>query len=135
MNNLNETQIEKIQNFFNENELNYLNVNDYLSGNDFEYLDFSNAFEELLDLLDEKNAFDCEIIYYSEAMKYLTLQDTSLTDSLEIANEFGYKLEDINSELLASLLASKITREAFFGYQEEIENFFTNFDVLEFTDK
>jgi hypothetical protein len=135
MNNLNENQIEKIQNFFNENELNYLNVNDYLSGNDFEYLDFSNAFVELLDLLDEKNAFDCEIIYYSEAMKFLTLHDTSLTDSIEIAIEYGVALENINSELLASLLASKITREAFWGHKDEIENFFTNFDVLEFTDK
>jgi hypothetical protein len=135
MNNLSTAHLEKIENFFKEIELNHLYIGDYLNADDFEYLDFSNAFVEILDLLDEKNAFDIEIIYYSEAMKYLTLHDTSLNESIELAVEYGIELKNINSELLASLLASKITREAFWGYRDEIENFFTNFDVLEFTDK
>ena len=135
MNNLQEKHIERIINFCNEIELTHLNIWDYLNAYDFDNLDFSNAFEEILDILDEKNAFDIEIIYYSEAIKYLSLHDASLTDSLEIANEYGYKLEDINSELLASLLASQITREAFFGYRHEIETFFENFDVVEFPNK
>lgn len=135
MNNLQEKHIERIINFCNEIELTHLNIWDYLNAYDFDNLDFSNAFEEILDILDEKNAFDIEIIYFSEAMKYLTLHDTSLRDSLEIANEYGYKLDDINSELLASLLASQITREAFFGYQSEIDEFFENFDVVEFPNK
>lgn len=132
MNNLQEKHIERIINFCNEIELTHLNIWDYLDAYDFDNLDFSNAFEEILDILDEKNAFDIQIIYYSEAMKYLSLQDTSLVNSLEIANEYGYKLEDINSELLASLLASQITREAFFCCRYEIETFFENFDSQEF---
>lgn len=128
MNNLSKSEIERIINFFNSIELNHLNVNEYLNEEELQELDFSNPFEEIIQLLDNKNAFDIEIIYYSEAMKYLTLHDTSLTDSLQIANELGYAVENLNSELLASLLASQITRDAFGAYFDEIENFFINFD-------
>ncbi len=133
MNNLSEIHIERIISFFKEIELTHLNLGDYLDTDDFQNLDFSNAFEEILDLLDERNAFEIEIIYYSEAMKYLTLHDTSLTESIEIAIEYGVSLENINSELLASLLATKITREAFFAYQDEIDTFFSNFDEMPFS--
>lgn len=128
MNNLSPKHFERIQSFFNENSLNHLNVNDYLDNDSFEYLDFSNAFEEILELLEENNAFEVDIIYYSTAMEYLTLHDTSLTESIELAHEYGFKLESLNSETLASILASKITREAFWGLSEEIDNFFINFD-------
>ena len=45
-----------------------------------------------------------EIIYYSNAMKYLSENDNSLRESMEIADELGYKPKNINSELLATLL-------------------------------
>ena len=132
MNNLQETHLERIKNFFNEIELNHLNINDYLSESDLQDLDFSNAFEEINNILIEKDAFEIEIIYYSDAMKYLTLHDTSLRDSIDLAHERGYELQDINSELLASLLATQITSEAFWGYQSEIDEFFENFDAIQF---
>lgn len=128
MNNLNESHYEKITQFFEENQLNYLNVNEYLNFDDFENLDFSNAFQDIFEILDDNNAFTIEIIYYSVAMDYLIKHDTSLTDSIELALEYGYKLEDLNSEILASLLATQITRDAFWGLEEDINNFFTNFD-------
>jgi hypothetical protein len=128
MNNLSPQHFDRIKTFFNENSLNHLNVNDFLDDDSFEYLDFSNAFEEILELLEENNAFEIDIIYYSTAMEYLTLHDTSLTESIELAHEYGFKLENLNSETLASILASKITREAFWGYKDEIDNFFINFD-------
>jgi hypothetical protein len=128
MNNLSPLHYNKIEDFFKSIELNHLNVNDFITESDLDTLDFSNAFEELLDLLDEKNAFEIEIIYYRNAMDYLYQHDMSLTDSLELANELGYKTEDLNSEILASLLASQITRDAFFGLREDIDNFFANFD-------
>ena len=128
MNNLSRENLNKINDFFESIHLNHLNVNEFILESDLDILDFSNAFEELLDLLDEKNAFDIEIIYYRNAMDYLYQHDMSLTDSLELANELGYQTQDINSELLASLLASQITRDAFFGLREDIDNFFANFD-------
>ncbi len=129
MNNLSEIQYDKIYEFFQKNELNYLNVNEYLNFEDFDNLDFSNAFQDVFDILDDNNAFTIEIIYYSVAMDYLIKHDTSLTDSIELALEHGFKLEDLNSEILASLLATQITRDAFWGLEEDINNFFTNFDL------
>ena len=129
MNNLSETQYDKIYEFFQKNELNHLNVNEYLNFDDFENLDFSNAFQDIFEILDNNNAFTIEIIYYSVAMDYLIKHDTSLTDSIELALEYGYKLEDLNSEILASLLATQITRDAFWGLEEDINNFFTNFNL------
>jgi hypothetical protein len=128
MNNLSPLHYNKIEDFFKSIELNHLNINDFITESDLDTLDFSNAFEELLDLLDEKNAFEIEIIYYRNAMDYLYQHDMSLTDSLELVSELGYKIENLNSEILASLLASEITRQAFFGLREDIENFFANFD-------
>lgn len=45
-----------------------------------------------------------EIIYYSNAMEYLSKEDASLSQSLEIASDLGYTTENLNSELLATLL-------------------------------
>lgn len=132
MNNLQKTHLERIENFFNEIELTHLNINDYLSDSDLQDLDFSNAFKEILNILQEKDAFEIDVIYYSNAMQYLTLHDTSLRDSIDLALERGYELKNINSELLASLLATQITTDAFWGYQSEIDEFFENFNVVEF---
>lgn len=81
--------------------------------------DISNI-EDLFELLDENRAFEVEIIYYSEAIKYLMEHDASLRESIDIANEYGYETEAINSELLASLLASQKVREDFYSYEDEI---------------
>ncbi len=62
---------------------------------------------EIFDMLHDNGFFNVEIIYYSRAIKYLQENDPSLCESLEIASEYGYTLENINSETLASLHASK----------------------------
>jgi hypothetical protein len=128
MNNLSPKHYDKIKDFFKSIELTHLNVNEWLNNEDFESLDFSNAFDEISDILEKHNAFDIEIIYYKNAMNYLDLHDMSLTDSIALAFEYGYRMQNINSELLASLLASEITRDAFGGLSEDIDNFFANFD-------
>lgn len=74
--------------------------------------DFETA-DDIRDILEDANAFDTEIIYYARAMEFLTQNDTSLRRSLEIAGSMGYKPEDLNSEILASLLSSEIIREEF----------------------
>jgi len=82
------------------------------------------SFEEFEQILQDNNAFDIEVIYYSEAIKYLMENDTSLQESLEIANEFGYSVENLNSEILASLHSSREARNLFYEEQDTIQGFF-----------
>ena len=49
-------------------------------------------------------------------MEYLKEHDNSLNESLEIASEYGYNTENLNSELLASLLASRNKQQDFNEY-------------------
>ncbi len=83
-------------------------------------LDNIEDFFDLMELLRDYSAFNIDIIYYHKAMKYLQENDPSLTESLNIANELGYKICDLNSELLASLLASQQAEEEFSEYEDKI---------------
>jgi hypothetical protein len=86
----------------------------YLS--DFKFSDFYDfdEFENfVIECLENENAFNIEIIYYYKAMQFLTEHDQSLSESLEIASEYGYTTENLNSGLLASLLASRMARDSF----------------------
>jgi hypothetical protein len=84
----------------------------------------AESFDDIVSQLDDNNPFDVEIIYYSRAMEYLTENDTSLKESLEIADEMGFSPRDLSSETLASLLASRLERDKFYEYKSEIEEFF-----------
>ena len=103
----------------NDNLINYV---------DIENIDLSDAFSSIYDMIDENGGFNCEVIYYSNAIKYLQENDASLMESLEIAEEYGYELKHLNSEVLASLLASRNAREDFSDLMEEIEDFFAELE-------
>ncbi len=85
-------------------------------------------FEELTEAIENENGFDIEIIYYSNAINYLKENDCSLNESIEIAIEYGFELKNLNSETLASLLASKLERENYYNLENEITNFFNNLE-------
>lgn len=61
--------------------------------------------KEKFDTYEEANDYCLEqdIIYYSKAMNYLMENDFSLRESIEMCVDMGYDLENINSELLASV--------------------------------
>jgi hypothetical protein len=85
---------------------------DYLGEDATEFLSLPDELEdyntdEIQEELQDNGFFNVEIIYYSKAIKYLQENDASLSESIEIATEYGYTLENINSELLASLHASR----------------------------
>tara|TARA_R110000851_G_scaffold78659_2_gene173530 strand:- start:605 stop:1033 length:429 start_codon:yes stop_codon:yes gene_type:complete len=83
--------------------------------------------DDLFDDLRDNGYFNEEVIYYSSAIRYLKDNDPSLTESLEIATEYGYTTENLNSEVLASLHASQKKEETF--YEEiypELEDLFNN---------
>ena len=83
--------------------------------------------DDLIDDLRDNGYFNEEVIYYSSAIRYLKENDPSLCESLEIATEYGYTTNNLNSEVLASLHASQKKEETF--YEEiypEIETLFNN---------
>ena len=84
--------------------------------------DFERYFEEL-----EYSTHQTECIYYSNAMKYLTEHDNSLSQSLEIASEMGYEVEDLNSELLATLLMQSKELEALYDAKYDLEDLYNEF--------
>lgn len=94
---------------------------DYMQDDELDYEVINNAYD-LEQFLEEKGAFNIEIIYYSKAMEYLIENDISLRDSLEIASEYGYDLENLNSETLASLHASHTARNYFWRIEKDINN-------------
>ena len=122
MKTLTETQTQTIFNFLSNLETEIC-LNDYININD---IDFENAFDSINEILDNNSGFDIEIIYYTNAIEYLQKNDPSLKESIELALEYDYKLQDITSEVLASLLASCNAREQFNDLESEINEFFNN---------
>ena len=106
-------------NFLTENGPDSIDFQHHLESGDF------NSFEEVRDLIEAGDGFSIEIIYYSAALDYLRENDSSLRQSLELAGDMGYKPENLSSEILASILATEITRGEF----EELETEFS--DLLE----
>lgn len=66
---------------------------------DFIDLDFDKFIEKVKETISN----EC-FVYNSEAIKYLMRHDASLKQSLDIANDLGYKLDNLDSIILANLL-------------------------------
>ena len=90
--------------YLQEDATEFMSLPDELEG-----YDTHQIFEELHD----NGFFNVDIIYYSKAMDYLRENDPSLCESIELAQELGFSLDNLNSEALASLHASN-QREAKF---------------------
>lgn len=93
-----------------------------------ECIEGTDAIQFIEEQIDEGGGFNGEVIYYHNAIKYLADNDSSLHECMEIASEMGYKVEDLNSELLASLLKSRNLREEFSDIAQKFES---DFDELE----
>jgi len=96
-------------------------ITDYLTANLY---DIEEA-EEITEEITENGFFNKECVYYYNAINYLKENDASLNGSIEIAMEHGYALENINSELLASLLMSQEEEGNYYNnnLEEEIQGF------------
>lgn len=104
---------------------------DVLNLIDIDNIDYSDAFYSIYEMIDDNGGFNINIIYCSNAIDYLSKYDPSLRDSLEIALDMGFSLNAINSEILASLLASQNAREDFYELEDEINNFFADLEKKE----
>lgn len=112
-----EKQIDDLIKLF-EDYAEDIDIDSILHYNDIN--DINNS-DDLLELIEDNNGFDIDIIYYNRAMKYLSENDFSLRESIEIAVDMGFDLENINSETLASLHASQKAREDFHSITDEID--------------
>jgi hypothetical protein len=121
-----ETKI-KIENYL-KNLKSEIYILDYI---DVQEIDIYKPYYSIYDMITENGGFNIEIIYYSEAIEYLKQNDFSLKLSLEIAEDFGYSIKDLNSELLASLLATENAISNFNELQSQIEDFFIDMIKLE----
>lgn len=106
-------------NFLTENGPELIDFNYFLESETFD------SFEDVRDLIEAGDGFSIDIIYYSAALDYLRENDPSLRQSLELCQDLGYKPADLSSEILASILATEITRGEF----NDLENEFS--DLLE----
>ena len=119
-----QTRNEKIETFFAELDKR-IDINDNLINYvDIDAIDNDDAFTSIYEMIEENYGFNIEIIYYSNAIKYLQENDPSLRESLEIAAEYGYEVKNLNSEVLASLLKSQNVRDEFLYFRDEINEFF-----------
>lgn len=123
-----QTKTEKIEAFFaeldkqidlNDNIINYVDIDAIFK---------HDAFTSIYEMIDENYGFNCEVIYYSNAIEYLQENDPSLCESLEIASELGYEVKNLNSEVLASLLKSQNVRDEFLELRDEINEFFESLE-------
>ena len=115
---MNKVQFDKINKMLND-----INIDLYELDGEMKDIKDIDALE---DHIQEQGLFDVEIIYYYKAMEYLMENDQSLRDSLEIASEYGLEVDSLNSETLASLLASQRIREEFSDIRDEIEEVIEN---------
>lgn len=104
---------------------------DVLNYVDIDNIDFENAFDSIVEMINDNNGFDNEIIYYSNAMNYLRENDPSLRESLNLAHELGYTADSLDSEILASLLITENIRNEFFQLEDEINEFFEELEEEE----
>lgn len=109
------SRLESIKNIIKEQEKD-CDFNDYVknyvSDEDIEACETVEDVRELLEKANEDYEItDTEVIYYTNAIAYLQENDPSLSESLEIASEYGYETSKLNSEILASLLMSRNNQE------------------------
>ena len=112
-----ETRAQKIEEFL-KNLNTEINILDYVD------TETVNSYDDVRDQIEDNNGFDIEIIYYSNAIEYLHKNDPSLQESLSIAEDMGFTPGNLNSEILASLLASQNARNEFYSLESEITYFF-----------
>ena len=75
----------------------------YVKQDKFTLDEFREYIQEYIDSI--------QVMYYVDAMKFLLENDYSLQNSLELAKNAGFELDNLDSEKLASLLKQDYTRD------------------------
>lgn len=88
------------------------------------YYDGDNDVDSFTEWYTETYIHGASIVYYHSAVEFLTENDPSLTNSILKAHEYGYTLDDLNSELLASLLLQDILIQELESCRDDIAEHF-----------
>lgn len=102
----------------------YIYIDDIFDIDNIENFDSAEVFDKITSILEDNDAFNLEITYYSNAIDYLKENDPSLNESLVIAAEYGLEIQSLNSEVLASLLYSQVETENYSRLESDITTFF-----------
>jgi len=134
MNKMNETQIEKLKEIMKQEE-NDFDFNDYvfnyMKEDDLLEIDGVDELREYFEKINVNSSItNAEVIYYTNAIEFLKENDNSLNKSIEIAVEIGCTLENINSEVLASLLKTSINEDNYKVFVNNVLDRF-NYEVNE----
>ncbi len=89
----------------------------------FEYVEKCETADEYIEYLEERIR-EQEVIYYSTAMEYLSENDNSLNQAMQLASEMGYEVCNLNSELLATLVLQDNLMSDLYELRDEIEEAF-----------
>ena len=103
-----------------------LNNTEYLQDVDFD----GETANEVIEYIEERIQEE-EVIYYGKAIKFLSEEDDSLTESTELACGMGYTLDNVNSELLATILTQSRMNEELYKIKDAIEEVFDEFEEEE----
>jgi len=84
--------------------------------------------DECIEALEEQ-INETEVIYYSNAIKYLAENDAGLNTSMGLATDMGYEVRSINSELLATLLQQENMRAELGRLRADIEEIYDTNEI------
>ena len=85
-----------------------------------------DQFNEFFDLLIDR-VHELEFIYYGNSIKYLMENDASLNESIQMAIDYGFEIEKLNSELLATLHHQATQLNALDQAFEELNRLFNDY--------
>ena len=122
-------KIEALREFLRTLNVRHLDISNHLEDYHLQSIIESDEkpFDTLNSILEESTIWqEIYIMYYGTAMQYLTDYDVTLYRAMEIADNLGYTPKQLNSELLASILAADIAREELNSKETEFNEFIEN---------
>jgi hypothetical protein len=86
------------------------------------------TFDEYEEAIERYIQESSDIIYYSRAIEYLSENDPSLQESLELAADMGYSPADLNSEVLATLLNQQNQMIEWQQVSSQVQEYFDEYE-------
>lgn len=111
-----QTRTEKIAQLLKDTELEGFDVPE------------ADSADECIEALEERIS-ETEVIYYSNAIKYLAENDAGLNTSMGLAADLGYDIRSINSELLATILQQENMRTELAELRGDIEEIYDTNEI------
>lgn len=125
-----ENKISKLREFLRTLNVRHLDISNHLEDYQLQSIIESSdekPFDTLNSILEESTIWEeIYIMYYASAMQYLIDYDITLYRAMEVAENLGYTPKQLNSELLASILAADIAREELNSKETEFNDFIEN---------